>query len=325
VSHSSREFNPRAVVRIGTRASKLARFQTNIVVQRLGARYPDSQFKISLITTGGDNQRELPIAHIGSTGVFVKELEDALLQDEVDLVVHSLKDLPTALPDGLELVALLAREDPRDVLVSRARLPFDQLPANSRVATSSRRRSAQLSARRRDLRFIDIRGNIPTRLRKHDDGQCDAIVLAAAGLIRLNLQERITEFLDYRLSVPAAGQGALAVECRSRDEDIRLMAQTIDEPVVRAETGAERTVLRVLGGGCSVPIGVLGRADGEKLLLTACVATLDGSKVIHQELEGSLVAPEELGYAMAAALEQSGACEIIRGLQATAPSIVSPP
>jgi hydroxymethylbilane synthase len=325
VSNTQKNFSSVSSVRIGTRASKLARLQTDVVVDRLNKQFPDLKCDVSLITTGGDKRHDVPIAQVGATGVFVKELEDALLNGEVDLVVHSLKDLPTELPEALELAGVLAREDARDVLISRGNVSFDQLVPGSRVATSSRRRAAQLSARRKDLKFVDIRGNIPTRLRKHDEGECDAIILAAAGMIRLELTDRIAEFLDYQVSIPAAGQGALGIECRSGDEKIRQMIATIDEEQVRAEIVAERTVLRVLGGGCSIPLGVLGRVRGDKLRLIAVVASVDGSVVIRQELEDSVHEPERLGNSLAIALRKAGAGEIIQALKELAPNMVSAP
>jgi len=312
-------------VRIGTRASQLARLQTDIVVSRLTAKFPQLKCEVSLITTGGDKRHDVPIAEVGATGVFVKELEEALLKNEVDLVVHSLKDLPTELPESLLLAGVLAREDAHDVLIAGENRTFDQLAPGARVATSSRRRAAQLSARRQDLNFVDIRGNIPTRLRKYDEGECDAIILAAAGIIRLGLTERISEYLDYGFSIPAAGQGALGIECRSGDEKLRAMIASIDESKVRAEIVAERTVLRVLGGGCSIPLGVLGQVRGDNLHLVAVVASLDGSLLIRKELQDSMKEPERLGNNLALELRKAGAAEIIQALKELAPNVVSAP
>jgi len=312
-------------VRIGTRASQLARLQTDIVVSRLTAKFPQLKCEVSLITTGGDKRHDVPIAEVGATGVFVKELEEALLKNEVDLVVHSLKDLPTELPESLLLAGVLAREDAHDVLIAGENRTFDQLAPGARVATSSRRRAAQLSARRQDLNFVDIRGNIPTRLRKYDEGECDAIILAAAGMIRLGLTERISEYLDYGFSIPAAGQGALGIECRSGDEKLRAMIASIDESKVRAEIVAERTVLRVLGGGCSIPLGVLGQVRGDNLHLVAVVASLDGSLLIRKELQDSMNEPERLGNNLALELRKAGAAEIIQALKELAPNVVSAP
>jgi hydroxymethylbilane synthase len=325
VSNTPKNSESLTIVKLGTRASKLARLQTDVVVERLSKHFPQFKFEVVLVTTGGDKRRDLPIAQIGTAGVFVKELEDALLKGEVDLVVHSLKDLPTDIPQGLELTAVLAREDPRDVLISRGNLTFDQLRPGARVATSSRRRTAQLNVKRSDLEFVDIRGNIPTRLRKHDEGECDAIVLAAAGMIRLGLSERIAEFLDYGLSIPAAGQGVLGVECRADDERVRSMVAKIDEQLVRAEIIAERTALKILGGGCSVPLGVLGRQQEGTLVLSAAIVSLDGKTVIRREVKGSVDEPEQLGRALADALKQAGACDIIEALKSAAPKMVSAP
>jgi len=325
VSNIQENISSVSSVRIGTRASKLARLQTETVIERLSAQFPQLKFDVNLITTGGDKQRDIPISQVGTTGVFVKELEDALLNDQVDLVVHSLKDLPTDLPAGLELAAVLAREDAHDVLISRDNLGFDALPPGSKVATSSRRRAAQLNARRKDLQFVDIRGKIPTRLRKHDEGECDAIILAAAGMIRLELTDRIAEYLDYSVSVPAAGQGALGIECRSSDQELRKMIAAIDEAHVRAETIAERTVLRALGGGCSIPLGILGRAHADRLHLVAAVAAVDGSRVIRHELEDSIKEPERLGNNLVIALKKAGADEIIQALKELTPNVVSAP
>lgn len=229
------------IIRVGTRESQLARLQTDIAVIALQQRFPGARFEIVPITTHGDKVQDRPIAELGASGVFVKELEKALLAREVDFVVHSLKDLPTDLPDRLCLGAVLDRDDPRDVVVSRDKLTLSGLSPGSIVATSSRRRVAQLKALRSDLKFIDIRGNIQTRFRKHDEGQCEAMVLAAAGLLRLGLGERISEFLPIELSTPAAGQGALAVECLADDKRVLRLLSAIDDPSVRAQSTAERS------------------------------------------------------------------------------------
>ncbi|MCA9806150.1 MAG: hydroxymethylbilane synthase, partial [Cyanobacteria bacterium HKST-UBA02] len=241
-------------MKVGTRASKLARLQTDLVVGRIAEGFPSETVEIVTISTGGDRNRSVPIADLGVRGVFVKELEDALLAGEVDFVVHSLKDMPSDLPDGLCLVAVLNREDRRDVLVSRDGLSLAKLPPKSRVATSSRRRAAQIKAVRDDLEFVDIRGNVPTRIEKMQAGQCDAMVLAAAGLTRLGLDEHISEAFAIDVCTPAAGQGALALECREKDRELIAKLISLDEPTVRAEIECERAYLAELGGGCSVPI-----------------------------------------------------------------------
>jgi hydroxymethylbilane synthase len=278
-----------------------------------------------LISTSGDKVRDRPIAEVGELGVFVKELENALLLGEVDIVVHSLKDLPTALPPSLTLACVCNREDPRDVLVSRDQLSFNSLPLNAVVATSSRRRTAQLLAQRQDLNFIDIRGNIPTRLKKHDDGQCDAIILAAAGLIRLGLTDRISEYLDTSICLPAVGQGALAAECRSDDLAICQLLEAADDHDVRAEVTAERAFLAHLGGGCSVPIGALSRITGDRLSLTGCVAALDGSRVMTRSLTGSTNEAEQLGQHLAQIMLKDGAESILHDLRLSQPNAISAP
>lgn len=313
-------------VRVGTRESQLARLQTDIVIKELTHKFPELKFEIVPITTGGDKVQTKPIAELGGRGVFVKELEDALYSDRVDFVVHSLKDLPTELPADLVLACVLDREDPRDVLVANDDLELKTLPPGTRVATSSRRRTAQIRSLRTDLEFCDIRGNIPTRLRKHTDGQCDAMVLAAAGLIRLGLVSKINEYLDMAVCTPAVGQGALAVECRAGDRAILDYLTVIEDSNVRGEIDAERAFLDKLGGGCSVPVGALGQTlrDG-RLRLTGCVAALDGSEVIRVSLESTIDKASELGNNLAERVEELGADRILRELKQSVPSAISPP
>jgi hydroxymethylbilane synthase len=252
-------------------------------------------------------------------------LEEALLDRRVDLVVHSLKDLPTDLPDGLVLAAVLDREDARDVLVSNNKMSLRDLSPGSKVATSSRRRSAQLKYLRSDLEFVDIRGNIPTRLRKHDEGLCDAMVLAAAGLIRLGVQDRITEYLDYKTSTPAAGQGALAVECRRDDDTVLKLAAAIDDIRVSAEVTAERRFLEQLGGGCSVPIGVVAETiDQGRLRILGCVASADGKHLIRSQVEGESKDATNLGIDLANIMLGLGAADLLEHLK-NIPVTISPP
>jgi hydroxymethylbilane synthase len=248
--------------------------------------YPDIDFELHPITTGGDKIQDRPIAAIGGRGVFVKELEEALLENRVDMVVHSLKDLPTELPAGLKLACVIDRSDPRDVLVSDTYDSLASLPPGATVATSSRRRSAQLLALRPDLNFVDMRGNIPTRLRKLEEGQCDAMILAAAGLLRLGLGAKIKEYLPLAVSTPAVGQGALAVECRTEDSDLCGILREIEDPNIAQEVEAERAFLDELGSGCSVPAGALGRIEGNKLTLHGCVAALDGRQILRDQISG---------------------------------------
>lgn len=313
-------------LRVGSRESQLAMLQTLSAIELLVSRFPNLCCEVKAVTTRGDRVLNMPIAEVGSRGVFVKELEEALLANEVDLVVHSLKDLPTDLPAGLTVAAVFSREDPRDVLVSRDNIPFQQLASGSRVATSSLRRASQLRALRSDLTFVDIRGNITTRLRKHDEGACEAMVLAAAGLLRLGMAHRIAEYLEPDISTPAAGQGALAVECREDDHNIVNIVKQIDDSHVRAQTTAERSFLDYIGGGCSVPIGVLCTTlPTERLALSACVAALDGSRVLRKTMEAIPAQAVDLGVNLAKVMLALGAQEILDSIRGSTPSTVSPP
>lgn len=314
----------RQVLRIGTRESKLARLQTDMVEEALRPLIGNIELQVLPISTKGDKILNKPIAALGGTGVFVKELENALLADEVDLVVHSLKDLPTEMPAQLYLAATLLREDPRDAFVSRDGKTFDQLPAGSKIATSSRRRAAQLNSHRKDLVFVDVRGNVPTRLRKLDEGECDGMVLAAAGLKRLGLTDRIAQYFEAEVSIPAAGQGALAVECRENDEFVRKLLAKIDDPIVNAEVTAERTFLKRLGGGCSVPIGVLARRQNNgTLLLRACIS--DGQQLAYGKLEGRCEDAAQLGLRLAEDMLADGGEEILNNIMARPVKEISPP
>ncbi|MBI2940745.1 MAG: hydroxymethylbilane synthase [Chloroflexi bacterium] len=246
---------------MGTRGSALALAQTRLVIERLAERFPSTAVEICPIHTRGDHLASVSLSVIGGQGVFVKEIEQALLAGRIDFAVHSLKDLPSALPPGLALAAILPREDPRDVLIARSAPSLVALPAGARVATSAPRRFTQLHAARPDLHLVDIRGNVDTRLRRLRAGDFDAIVLAAAGLHRLGRAGEITEYLPLDVCLPAVGQGALAVEARVDDADLLAMLQAIDHPPTRAAVTAERAVLRALGGGCRIPIAAYARVQ----------------------------------------------------------------
>jgi hydroxymethylbilane synthase len=312
------------MIRVGTRESKLALYQTNSVLAKLKHSFPEHEFVTVPIKVHAEKDMKKPLFAFDTRGVFVKELEEALLKKEVDLVVHSLKDLPTDMIEGLTLAAVLDREDPRDVLISHNKTSFLQLPKGATVASSSRRRLAQLRALRPDLVFTDIRGNIDTRLKKHAAGECDAMVLAAAGLIRLKLDNHITEYFDTSVSLPAAGQAAIAVECRADDQSVLSMCKAIEDASVRGEITAERAFLNELGGGCSVPVGVLARSKDGIIDLTGCVAALDGSRVLRKSLTGPVANAQSMGIELAEALLQMGAEKILSQLKSTTPS-VSPP
>ncbi len=312
-------------MRVGTRASKLARLQTQIVVDQLQTHFPNETIEVVPVTTGGDKVVDRPIADLGFRGVFVKELEEALLAHEVDLVVHSLKDLPTEMIPGLTVAAVMERQDPRDILATINGATFAELKQNAVVATSSRRRAAQLAHLRADIKFIDIRGNIETRLRKLEEGYCDATLLAYAGLLRLKLTDRVSQVFDIDELTPAAGQGALAVECRSDDQKVVEQLSRLDQSSVRVEILCERAFLNELGGGCSVPIGAIARHNGTRLSLTGCIAALDGSQVFRTTLDDEDGHPEDLGKRLADQMMQNGARPIVDDLRLSMPNKISPP
>jgi hydroxymethylbilane synthase len=303
-------------LKIGTRGSPLAMWQAHHVRQALLDAQPDLKVEIEIIRTTGDVSTEPPLTRIGGTGVFTKEIEDALLDRRVDLAVHSLKDLPTRLAGGLSLAAVLEREDPADALVARDGRTLSQLPAGAKVLTGSLRRRAQLLHRRPDLKIGEVRGNIQTRLKKFDESDASAIVLARAGLVRLNLAERITERFDPADFLPACGQGALAVEIRADDERLEKLWRTLDHPPTRLATTAERAFLAALGGGCLAPVGAYGRMAGtpKNLTLTGMVAALDGSHLIRATIEGAADDLVTLGERLAEQLRIAGADEILESV-----------
>lgn len=293
-------------IRIGTRGSLLARWQAEHVQGRLEAL--GHEVSLVIITTTGDRLLDRRLEAVGGKGAFLKEIEEAMQAGEVDLAVHSLKDVPTLMPEGLELVAMLERADARDALVS-AGPGLDDLPPGARIGTTSLRRQAQLGAARPDLVVTDLRGNVDTRLRRLGEGAFDAILLAMAGLVRLGRADRVTQALDPRAFVPAPGQGTIALECRGDDGAIReAVAPLHHEPTARAVT-AERTFLATLGGGCNVPLGAHATARGEGLDLVGFVARVDGSALLRAERSGD--DPVDLGRALAQDLLDRGAGELL--------------
>jgi len=301
---------------IGSRGSPLALWQAEHVRRLLFAR-TGADSAIVVIKTAGDRAANVPFGQVGTKGMFLKELEDALLDGRVDLAVHSLKDVPTgALPAGLTLAAVLERDDVRDALVSRAGACLAELPPQSRVGTSSLRRQSQLRHYRPALAVAELRGNVDTRLGKLDRGEYDAIVLAKAGLDRLGLKHRITEILPIEISLPAAGQGALAIEARAGDAQLISHIGALDHAETRACVTAERVLLAALGGGCQVPIGAWARIDAgsaanDRLVLDAAVLSPDGSRCLRRQGAGRADRPEELGRNLAAALIDDGADQIL--------------
>jgi len=316
-------------IRIGTRESKLALLQTDIVMTRLKGLFQSLEIEVVPITTKGDKVLDRPIAELGGRGVFVKELEEALLREEVDIVVHSLKDLPTDMPAPLALAAVLDRNDPRDVLLARDNAEFLKLPAGSRIATSSRRRAAQLLYLRKDIEFVDIRGNIPTRIRKFDEGYCDAIVLACAGLMRLDLEGRICQHFGVDILTPAAGQAALAIECRSANKDVLDLLKQIEDREARMEADCERAYLGELGGGCSVPVGASAKITGDRIALTGCIASLDGKELMREtitaDIKGNPGTAVETGLKLAHSMLAAGGKKIMDELRRQTPNVVSAP
>ncbi|HOY66700.1 MAG TPA: hydroxymethylbilane synthase [Candidatus Ozemobacteraceae bacterium] len=300
-------------LRFGTRGSKLALWQTRHVVGLLGTRRPEIAVDEVLISTLGDRVTDVPLFRVGGQGLFVAEIERALQERRIDVAVHSLKDLPHAMAEGLCLAAVTTREDARDVLVSRNGTTLADLPAGARIGTSSLRRRAQLMRLRPDLAFVDCRGNLDTRLRKLDAGEFDAIVLAAAGLRRLGWADRITEWFDPPALIPAAGQGMLGIQCRSDDLAlIELLEDTLDDPLASHCAAAERGFLHRLQGGCQTPMGVHAtHADDETLRLTAFVALPDGSKYLKTDLSGPANYAADLGCLAAEDLLEKGAASLL--------------
>ncbi len=299
-------------VTIGTRGSRLALAQTELVAAELRRLYPEIAWHIEVIQTEGDRFRGAPLPVLGGQGVFIKELEEALLDGEIDLAVHSLKDMPTKQPEGLLIAAVLEREDPRDVLISREGLSLRALPKAARVGTGSPRRMAQLLAFRPDLRVLEVRGNVETRLRKLEEGRFDAILLAAAGLVRLGLASHITEPLPCSIMLPAVGQGALALEVREDDAEMQGLVQPLDHKPTRMAVEAERAFLRALEGGCRAPITAYGCVKDKQLLLEGLVARPDGTELFRDRLAGDPRQREELARRLARRLLRQGAEKILQ-------------
>ncbi|HEV2800307.1 MAG TPA: hydroxymethylbilane synthase [Pyrinomonadaceae bacterium] len=307
---------------IGSRGSKLALWQSQWVKARLEELRPGVEIRIEVIKTSGDVMLNVPLAAIGGKGVFTKELEEALLADEIDLAVHSLKDLPTTLPDNLAITAITEREDARDALVLREGVAAGSndalagLPQNAVVGTSSLRRQAQLKHLRPDVEIKDLRGNVDTRLRKLDEGGYDAIILASAGLRRLGFERRITAAINHTEMLSAVGQGALGIETRAADARTSALVSLLEHAPTRAACTAERALLFALGGGCQVPIAAHAVVEGDTLKLDALVAALDGRTVIRDQLDDAPVHAARAGEALAARLREQGADELLEGLVA---------
>lgn len=301
----------RQTITIGTRGSQLALWQAEYVKKQLNRQFPDIGVTLQIIQTTGDKIRESSLAGLGK-GVFTKEIEIALLDGGIDLAVHSMKDLPTELPGGLCIAAIPAREDPRDVLVTQSGLGLNQLPKGAKIGTTSPRRKSQLLHLRPDLQVANVRGNLDTRLRKLHETELDGVILAAAGIKRLIGGEIITEYFENSRMVPAAGQGALGIEAREDDLEIKALLTAINDNQSETEVFAERAVLRELGGGCQVPIGVHSELKRDKLYLMAAVCSPDGKHRILEQLSGSAGCADELASNVVSKLIQGGASKLLR-------------
>lgn len=299
---------------LGTRGSKLAVCQSEWVQAKLKELAPGVDVALRRIQTSGDKILDVPLAKIGGKGLFVKEIEEALLRGDIDLAVHSMKDVPAELQQGLALLCVPRREDPRDALISRDARPFKDLPQGARIGTSSLRRQAQLLRTRPDFSIEMLRGNLDTRLRKLREGQYDAIVLAAAGLRRLGWAQEITELLDFETCLPAIGQGALGIEGREDDEFVRSLLSGLEDRETRTAVTAERALLRRLQGGCQVPIAAHATMNGARLSIDALVAGLDGKDVVRERAEGAAEEAESLGVRVGERVLARGGDRILQSI-----------
>ncbi|HDY90765.1 hydroxymethylbilane synthase [Pseudoalteromonas sp. AS84] len=299
------------LVRIATRKSALALWQAEFVKAELERFHADVRVELVPMSTQGDIILDTPLAKIGGKGLFVKELEQAMLDGRADIAVHSMKDVPVEFPEGLELYTICEREDPRDAFVSNNFANLNELPQGAIVGTSSLRRQCQIKALRPDLDIRDLRGNVNTRLGKLDDGQYDAIILAAAGLIRLKMESRIADYIEPEVSLPANGQGAVGIECRIDDEVTKALLAPLEHTQTRIRVNAERSMNRYLEGGCQVPIGAYALVDGEQVHLRGLVGAVDGSEILRDEVTGHVNDAEELGIELAKKLLAQGADKIL--------------
>ncbi|MYL58906.1 hydroxymethylbilane synthase [Virgibacillus halodenitrificans] len=295
---------------VGSRKSNLALTQTNWVIDQLKKAGVENDFEVKKIVTKGDKILDVTLSKVGGKGLFVKEIEQAMYDKEIDFAVHSMKDMPSVMPEGLVIASIPDREDHRDAYIAKNNIPFHELPAGAIVGTSSLRRSAQILAERPDVSIKWIRGNIETRLRKLEEEDYDAIILAVSGLKRVGLSEElITEYLEPEVCVPAVGQGALAIQSREDDTEMRTLLEKLNNAYTTKTVAAERTFLRLLEGGCQVPIGGYAYLEGEEIILTALVGTPDGKTILKEEVRGK--DPEVVGEIAANLLIKQGAKEIV--------------
>ncbi|MGA9111792.1 MAG: hydroxymethylbilane synthase [Smithella sp.] len=293
-------------LKIGTRGSKLALTQTNFVAEKIKKIMPETNIEICVIKTSGDIMQDVSLLTIGGQGAFVKELEDALLSKKIDLAVHSMKDVPGETPDELMFAAILPREDMRDILVSRDNIKMESMPKGAKIGTGSQRRGAQIKAILPDVNIVPLRGNIETRLKKIETENLTGVILAAAGMKRMGLAEKITQFLPVEMMLPAVGQGALGLQIREIDIDLAKICASLNDTTTAAEVTAERSFLRALGGGCRLPIAALGKLEGQRLSLEGMVAAPDGSTTIREKIQGAKEEAEELGKMLASIILDKG-------------------
>ncbi|MBL4782458.1 MAG: hydroxymethylbilane synthase [Porticoccaceae bacterium] len=304
------------ILRIATRKSPLALWQAHFVRDALMQAHAGLSVEIIGMTTQGDKILDTPLAKIGGKGLFVKELEVALLEGRADIAVHSMKDVPMALPPGLVLPVICEREDPRDAFVSNHFLSIDELPTGARVGTSSMRRQCQLMESYPQLDVLDLRGNVNTRLARLDAAEYDGIILATAGLLRLDMADRITQRIPVSQSLPAGGQGAVGIECRAADEQTQSLLSVLHHPDTAARVAAERAVNRELEGGCQVPIACYAELSADQLYLRALVGSLDGSVMLREDITGAIESAEQLGIELARRLLARGADKILSAITA---------
>lgn len=296
---------------IGTRGSQLALWQANWVKSEIERNFPGTEVSLEIIKTKGDKILDVPLAKVGGKGLFVKEIEDALLEKRVDLAVHSMKDMPAEIPDGLKISAIPERENPLDVLISRKGLKLADLPEGAKIGTSSLRRMSQIAAKRPDLEIVSLRGNLDTRIKKLEAGEFDAIILAAAGVRRLGLKDKITEYLDKDTMLPASGQGALCIETRSNDPKTAEIVKCLDHTDTAFAVTAERAFLHRLEGGCQVPIAAHARIVDGRIEMEGLVSDVKGSVIIKNSISGDTSEAAEIGKKLAEMLLEKGAKKIL--------------
>jgi hydroxymethylbilane synthase len=316
---------PKKVV-IGSRGSELALWQANSVKSQLEQAFPKLIVEVLVIATKGDKILDSSLSRIGGKGVFTREIDEALLDARIDISVHSLKDLPTEIPREVEVAAVSEREDIHDVFIShphKAYKSLEELPRGARIATGSLRRKCQLLHHRPDLEIVEIRGNVPTRLQKLDASDWDGMILAKAGLVRLNLTDRITETIPTEILLPAVGQGALGIEIRAKDRQTREIVSAINHEPTAKSTQAERTLLRRVEGGCQVPLGAYARIENAMFMMEALIGSLDGKKVVRSTIHGNPSEAERLARALAKTLLRGGGDKILREIRAETPAEAS--